>query len=260
MSFEDSVGATIGDVITVASECDDQAAFVHVRTDVYRPAGEVNTKLARGQMSFSVRADDSRPMFLGPPASEIPTAQAYVYDVPSSLNRNLTTIDLIGLQGTSRELFLLDHAPEVLTRIACKDLILQTTYASIEICNVPPASLDGVRIEMRLDMPPPRSLRPHWRRVLPLSNGQMLVRFDYYHLPENGPRRRFAIGRQVLSCKNSLAQPMILPGAIVAALRAYAVDPTLLAWIDDFLLSTAVDPPHGRLLVTEPMMAQGIPR
>jgi enediyne biosynthesis thioesterase len=114
-------------------------------------------------------------------------------------------------QGRCRELFLRQHAPEVLNELA-DGLALVTTRVSCEYLSELRA-FDEVRVQMRLDE---------------LGPGRIGMKFEYWRL---GPREELvARGNQEVACmRRSAERPgelamVPVPPALLHALRPFQPD------------------------------------
>ena len=220
--FEDPFGATIGDDVSVTitvSESDEDC--ITAMTQVFKRDGVGQTRIASGEMVFTT--SPKHVYYI----DKYPTGPCYTYATSTACVLQLNSIDLLGLQGKCRELFLADFAIDTLRQVANRELILQTTVASMELLQLPPLRTDRYRIEMRLE-PDPRQLK--W--------GQMQVRFDYFAVQANGAEKRFAVGRQRMSSKHyngrSIA-PLPFYAELLLALRKFSDSPQILSKIDSFL-------------------------
>lgn len=216
--FEDPLGATIGDDVEVLiSGANDGGESVSLTTEVFRHNDENSVRIASGTMMFTA-VDE-----LTPPHNDHPMGPSYSFEPNVYSTSGQDPLELLGWQGKCRELFLADHTADTLRRVAARELILQTTTASLDLVRMPPKSIDHVRVEMRLES---------------LKCGQMSVRFDYLADLRNGTTVRFAKGSQKLSSKRQSGQivaPCPLPTALLIALRGFTDSEQLLAKITDIL-------------------------
>lgn len=234
--FEDPFGATLGDSISVALDCE-------MEPECDSRVAATAERLMRGE-SLSVRAETCRDSDVNmarlttgawicrivsncstietTPLDDGEDGACYRMRVTSPIDRDLNALDLLAWQGTCRELFLEDHAPGILHAVASHQLILQTTNASIEWPGHLPPRGHSIDVEMRLQA---------------LKCGQMGVRFDYRcdAIHRLAP---FAVGLQSMSSKHPVGEsiaPCPLPTELVLALRAYTDSPRLRAKIEDIL-------------------------
>ena len=216
--FEDSFGATIGDhveVIISVSEGIDET--ITVTTEVFKQGYGGPIRIASGKMAFTTRED------LIPPHNDHCAGPCYSYTATTAAQLSCSALELLGWQGKCRELFLEDHAAGILNRVANRDLILQTTTASLDMLQLPPEATDQVRIEMRLES---------------LKCGQMGVRFDYFADRSYGLPIRFAKGSQKMSSKHQSGPAVVpcpFPADLLLALRKFTQSEKLLGKINDIL-------------------------
>lgn len=216
--FEDAFGATIGDrveVTTTTSEGIDE--FIAATTEVLKQSDRGPTRIASGRMAITLRDD------LTPPHNDHPTGPCYSYTASTVTALSCSALELLGWQGKCRELFLDEHAASTLNRVANRDLILQTTSASLDMLQLPREPIDQVRVEMRLET---------------LKCGQMGVRFDYFAVVPHGQPIRFAKGSQKMSSKHQSGPAVVpcpFPAELLLALRQFTQSELLLGKIDDIL-------------------------
>jgi enediyne core biosynthesis thioesterase len=112
-------------------------------------------------------------------------------------------------QGRCRELFLRDHAPEVLDELG-SGLLLVTTHASCDY-HAELHALDEVAVLMRLD---------------DLTPSRIAMSFEYVRR-DGGEDETVARGRQEIACMRAGDYgpvPAPVPDALRVALRAYATE------------------------------------
>ncbi|HJQ33742.1 MAG TPA: acyl-CoA thioesterase [Pyrinomonadaceae bacterium] len=110
-------------------------------------------------------------------------------------------------QGRCREMFLRDHAPEILRQLG-EGLCLITTRCSCEYFAELNA-FDEVLIRMRLAA---------------LAQNRVTMSFEYWRVA-NGDEELVARGEQQIACmlrKGERLEAVPVPGALQEALRAYA--------------------------------------
>jgi enediyne biosynthesis thioesterase len=213
--FENPFGATIGDDVEV------NASICESHDDLMCATGIGPTRIAKGTFSIAL---SQRHL---PASQDFPVGPCYSYIRAGTGGMHHNSIDLLGLQGKCRELFLADFAANTLRMVATQELVLQTTEASLDLLQHPLILTDLYRIEMRLDSDP-RQLK--W--------GQMQVRFDYFAISENGTECRFAVGRQRMSSKHKSGEsvvPFPFSTELLLALRKFSDSPEVLAKIDRLL-------------------------
>ena len=224
--FEDSFGATIGDHVEVAiSVSEDIDDTITATTEVFKQGEAGPIRIASGKMAFTTMED------LTPPDNDHPAGPCYSYTATTATRPNCSALELLGWQGKCRELFLEDHATDTLNRVANRDLILQTTTASLDMLQLPPEGTDQVRVEMRLET---------------LKCGQMGVRFDYFVDLPRGQPIRFAKGSQKMSSKHQsglAVGPCPFPADLLLALRKFTQSELLLGKIDDILCFSSAQHP-----------------
>lgn len=224
--FEDAFGATIGDRISVTLRVvsQDQSGVV-LSSEVLRHDGEATSRLASGSMKLRMElATDDAMQERDACLQDIEDGPCYTMHVSTPVDRELNATDLLSWQGKCRELFLEDQAGSILRQVAKRELILQTTTASLEWMGSVPGRDSAVRVEMRLAS---------------LKCGQMGVRFDYV-IDRSGPASKlpFAIGHQSMSSKHPVGEtvlPCPLPRELLVALREFTDSPRLMAKIEDIL-------------------------
>ncbi|OQO92569.1 acyl-CoA thioesterase [Saccharomonospora piscinae] len=113
-------------------------------------------------------------------------------------------------QGKCREMFLREHAPEVLADFGT-DVILFTVKVECEFV-AELALFDELSIRMRL---------------VELTQTQIEFGFDYVRLHEDGGEELVARGGQRVACVSGqgAARPIKVPSALRDALAPYAADP-----------------------------------
>ena len=245
-SFSDPVGATVGDCVQVATdvlqstggcsatstekwcECGEYLlGDCSASSTIKRIADGVESVLATGTIIFS-NHETSKKCDSGPPKGP-----CYEYRRPYAPRMTHDPLDLLSVQGKCRELFLLDHAPETIRRVAGQDLALQTTSASVDILSPLPEESGEVKVELRLEA---------------LKCGQMTVRFDYFELDAGRPVH-FAYGQQRMSCKRRYSHgllPTPLPADVLCALRQFTDNGRLLEKITDIeRFSERAPQPHS---------------
>jgi enediyne biosynthesis thioesterase len=127
----------------------------------------------------------------------------------TNLVGNVYYVNHLRWQGRCRELFLMQHAPDVLKQIR-SDLSLVTTRCSCEYF-AELAAFDEVVVRMRLAQ---------------LAGQRMDLLFDYYRV-KDGHEELVARGEQQVACmRKEGAQnvPAPFPDSLVEALRMYAGD------------------------------------
>ena len=225
--FEDSFGATIGDRVEVAistSEANDDT--ITATTEVFKQVDGGPTRIAAGKMSFATSAN------LIAVHNDAPVGPCYSFTATTPVGLICSTLELLGWQGKCRELFLEDHAAVTLVRVANRDLLLQTTSASISMLRMPPRATDQVRIEMRLES---------------LKCGKIGVRFDYFSDHPTRQPIRFAKGHQWMSSKHLYRQSVVpcpVPDDLLLALRQFTLSHPLLERIDDIITFSATAVGH----------------
>ncbi len=125
----------------------------------------------------------------------------------TNLLGNVYYVNHVSWQGRCRELFLRDHAPEVLTELA-KDLRLVTTRCSCEYL-AELSAFDEVLVRMRLKE---------------LVQNRICLGFEYWRCA-NGAEELAARGEQEVACMRRNGKqllPMPIPQALLQALQAYA--------------------------------------
>jgi acyl-CoA thioesterase FadM len=140
------------------------------------------------------------------------------------VDRDLQAMDLLSWQGKCRELFLEDQTASIMHMVTQRELILQTTSASLDWSRRVPERDQAVRVEMRLES---------------LKCGQMGVSFHYaIDQPGESQGVPFAIGHQSMSSKHMAGSnllPCPLPSELLHALREYTHLPRLISKIEDIL-------------------------
>ena len=216
--FVDPVGATVGDQICVRLDFGESDMPHTVATsEVLKLTGCASTQLACGKLSCVGAETPPRCQDDGP------SGPCYSIAVPTRSGRAMTSIDLIGLQGKCRELFLIEHAEATLRLVVERALLLQTTTASLDMLQPLPNTVSDVRVDMRLES---------------IKCGQMTVRFDYFAELRDGTRFHFAKGLQKMSSKHqrgSAVVPCPFPTDLLIALREFTESKDLLGRIEDIL-------------------------
>ena len=128
----------------------------------------------------------------------------------TNLVGNVYYVNYLRWQGRCREMFLLEHAPDVLTELR-DDLKLFTLKSECEyLAEI--SAFDQVSIRMRLEE---------------LTQTQIAFAFDYVHL-HDGMEELVARGKQRVACmrgKGSEVTPTRVPESLRVALEAYAIKP-----------------------------------
>ena len=213
--FDDPVGATIGDDVSVSMEFDENEHQCSASATIERITENGAETIGKGSMRFQ-----TSPAYCHA-HNESPSGPFYEFTTTCPRISVLNPLDLFAWQGKCRELFLEDHVPESLGRVANRQLALQTTFASVELHQTPPL-LDEVRIEMRLDE---------------IKCGQLGVRFDYFALSEN-EQVAFATGHQRMSSKRYVGLgivPCPLPTDMLLALQSFTDSKRMLDKIENIL-------------------------
>jgi enediyne biosynthesis thioesterase len=125
----------------------------------------------------------------------------------TNLVGNVYYVNHLRWQGRCRELFLRDHAPEVLAELA-RDLCLVTTRCSCEYLEEL-AAFDEVIIRMRLGA---------------LVQNRMTLLFEYWRHGEEG-EQLIARGEQQVACMRRQGErtvPTPIPQPLREALRLYS--------------------------------------
>jgi enediyne biosynthesis thioesterase len=224
--FEDAFGATIGDRISVTSHVLNQdQGSVLLSMEVLKHDGQSSSRLASGSMKFHIESDtfDAEHQ---QGASRIDTQDgpSYAMRLRTPVDHDLQAIDLLSWQGKCRELFLEDQTDSIMRQVTQRELILQTTTASLDWTGPVPERDQAVRVEMRLES---------------LKCGQMGVSFNYA-IDEPGELLgvSFATGHQSMSSKHMAGSnllPCPLPSDLLQALREYTHLPRLISKIEDIL-------------------------
>ena len=119
---------------------------------------------------------------------------------------NVYFVNYLSWQGRCREMFLREHAPELLVELA-RDLRLMTLRCSCEYFREL-AAFDEVVVRMRLGA---------------MVQNRLALRFEYVRV-RNGHEELVARGEQEIACiKQTDAGPVAVPvpGPLREALRAY---------------------------------------
>jgi enediyne biosynthesis thioesterase len=125
----------------------------------------------------------------------------------TNLVGNVYYVHHVRWQGRVREMFLRDHAPDVLAELS-RGLALVTTRVSCEYL-AELAAFDEVIIRMRLAS---------------LGQNQITMRFEYWRA-DAGKEELVARGEQQIACmrrEGEAMAPAPLPDSLRAALRQYA--------------------------------------
>ena len=118
-------------------------------------------------------------------------------------------------QGHCRELFLCEHAPDILEQLA-KNLRLVTLRCSCEYL-AELFAFDRVRVQMRLES---------------MVQNRIALAFEYWRGGDTGPERLVARGQQEIACMEQRGEqlaPTPIPPRLRQALREYAADAGILA-------------------------------
>ncbi|MCY2996881.1 MAG: hypothetical protein NT168_02130 [Planctomycetota bacterium] len=224
--FEDAFGATIGDRISVNLQAQSQDQdSVLLSMEVFRHDGLSRSRLASGSMTLRIDLDRSDTKHeLGDNQLDTQVGPSYVMRLQTPVDRDLQAIDLLSWQGKCRELFLEDQTASIMHMVTQRELILQTTSASLDWSSRVPERDQAVRVEMRLES---------------LKCGQMGVSF-HYAIDQPGELLGvpFAIGHQSMSSKHMAGSnllPCPLPSELLHALREYTHLPRLIGKIEDIL-------------------------
>jgi enediyne biosynthesis thioesterase len=230
--FEDAFGATIGDPISVALRVHSQdQSSVLLSMEVLKHDGPSKSRLASGIMKFRIEsatadAEHEHEHEHENCASRIETQDgpSYALLLRTPIDHDLQAIDLVSWQGKCRELFLEDQTDSIERQVTQRELILQTTTASLDWTGPVPQRDQAVRVEMRLES---------------LKCGQMGVSFNYA-IDEPGELSgvSFAAGHQSMSSKHMVGTnllPCPLPSELLQALREYTHSTRLIGKIEDIL-------------------------
>ena len=224
--FEDAFGATIGDRISVNLQAQSQDQdSVLLSMEVFRHDGLSRSRLASGSMTLRIDLDRSDTKHeLGDNQLDTQVGPSYVMRLQTPVDHDLQAIDLLSWQGKCRELFLEDQTASIMHMVTQRELILQTTSASLDWSSRVPERDQAVRVEMRLES---------------LKCGQMGVSF-HYAIDQPGELLGvpFAIGHQSMSSKHMAGSnllPCPLPSELLHALREYTHLPRLIGKIEDIL-------------------------
>ena len=224
--FEDAFGATIGDRISVNLQAQSQDQdSVLLSMEVFRHDGLSRSRLASGSMTLRIDLDRSDTKHeLGDNQLDTQVGPSYVMRLQTPVDHDLQAIDLMSWQGKCRELFLEDQTASIMHMVTQRELILQTTSASLDWSSRVPERDQSVRVEMRLES---------------LKCGQMGVSF-HYAIDQPGELLGvpFAIGHQSMSSKHMAGSnllPCPLPSELLHALREYTHLPRLIGKIEDIL-------------------------
>ena len=124
----------------------------------------------------------------------------------TNLVGNVYYVNHLRWQGRCREMFLREHAPDVLDELA-SGLALVTVRVSCEYL-AEATAFDEIILRMRLG---------------PLSQNQVSMLFEYW-LPRKGKEELIARGEQQVACmrrESGRLAPAPLPESLRAALRLY---------------------------------------
>ena len=124
----------------------------------------------------------------------------------TNLVGNVYYVNHIRWQGRCRELFLREHAPEILDRLR-DGLVLATTRCSCEFL-AELTAFDEVIVRMHLGE---------------LSQNRMLLLFEYYRIHEDR-EELIARGEQQVAClerRDGQMTPVPVPASLREALRPY---------------------------------------
>jgi enediyne biosynthesis thioesterase len=130
----------------------------------------------------------------------------------TNLVGNVYYVNYVRWQGRCREMFLLEHAPDVLDELRL-DLKLFTLKSECEYL-AELAAFDELSIRMRLE---------------DLTQTQIGFAFDYVRLRDGGVEELVAKGRQRVACmrgENGRTIPTRVPETLRRALEGYAVPAT----------------------------------
>jgi len=125
----------------------------------------------------------------------------------TNLVGNVYYVNFVGWQGRAREMFLRDHAPDVLQALA-KDLAMATVRCSCEYLSELYA-FDVVIVRMRLGE---------------LTQNRISMLYEYWREKEGG-EELVARGEQQVACllrKNGRLEATPVPESLREALKAYA--------------------------------------
>lgn len=129
----------------------------------------------------------------------------------TNLVGNVYYVNYLRWQGRCREMFLLEHAPDVLTDLRA-DLKLFTLKSECEyLAEI--SAFDELSIRMRLEE---------------LTQTQIAFAFDYVHV-HDGMEELVAKGKQRVACMrgaNGQTSPARVPDSLRTALEGYAVRTT----------------------------------
>lgn len=143
----------------------------------------------------------------------------------TNLVGNVYYTNYVRWQGTCRELFLIEHAPEILSDLATQRLLLHTSSVSCEFLSDRGLSAgERVRIQMRLKE---------------LRGGRLTLQFEYYRLPVDGAAELVARGEQALCSKHRAANgsvvACVLPAPLLRALLPFSPNAAVRARIEEGL-------------------------
>lgn len=125
----------------------------------------------------------------------------------TNLVGNVYYVNHLRWQGRARELFLREHAPEILEDLA-RDLALATVRCSCDYLAELEA-FDEVAVRMRLGG---------------ITQNRITLLFEYWRLKEDG-EELVARGEQVVACmrrEGGRAVPAAIPAGLREALKPYA--------------------------------------
>jgi len=193
--------------------------------EVFRHDGQSRSRMAFGSMTLRIDLDSSdTTRELDDSQLDTQVGPSYVMRLQTPVDRDLQAIDLLSWQGKCRELFLEDQTASIMHMVTQRELILQTTSASLDWSRRVPERDQAVRVEMRLES---------------LKCGQMGVSFHYaIDQPGESQGVPFAVGHQSMSSKHMAGSnllPCPLPSELLHALREYTHLPRLIGKIEDIL-------------------------
>jgi enediyne biosynthesis thioesterase len=242
--FLDPVGASLGDKIEVEMSIhpDPDESYLakfeirrHADTLSNAPAATLATGSQRFTLVDGIRKWESRQT----PASEKLDGPAFVIQFPVPLDGcrrggRIDMLDLIRWQGTCRERFLCEHAPETLRSVAEGSLVLHTSQVGLQLlCDAPVAATDVVRLEMHLT---------HFK------GGRLTMMFRYFIAGDgssNSPARiHIATGTQSLCCKHVTRHgmvPAVFPVEMLNGLREFATSREMRSMIEEALSFASTD-------------------
>lgn len=125
----------------------------------------------------------------------------------TNLAGNVYYVNHLRWQGRCREMFLKDHAPDILEQLA-EGLCLITTRCSCDYL-AELSAFDEILIRMRLKA---------------IAQNRVTMSFEYWR-PANGKEELIARGEQQIVCmrrEGSRLEPIPLPKTLKEALQSYA--------------------------------------